>query len=146
MDNKEANRQLVNNAAFGKTNSAYPGQNMGLSLQSVKDLIENAKKIQGVSFISAAGVVTPSIQLPATAKYIVGICFGGNPLQTDTFTMLINEERAIATASVHAFSEQTGKPEAGYYKFLRPVASSTAINLSYTSTAANTIIFNVWYV
>lgn len=146
MENKDLNRQLVNNAAFGKTNSAYPGQNMGLSLDNVKKLVDNARKIQGTVFTSAIGTVTPSIQLPATAKYIVGIVFGGAPIQSDTFTMLINEERAIATASVHAFSEQTGKPQIGYYEFIRPVASSTSINISYTSTAANNIIFSVWYV
>ena len=146
MNNKELNRQLVNAAAYGKTNSAYAGQNMGLSLDQVKKLIDNAKKIQGTIFTTAAGSVSPSVQLPATAKMIVGICFGGSPLQSDTFTMLINEERAIATASVHSFSEQTGKPQNGYYEFIRPVASATAINLSYTSTAANTVIFNVWYI
>ena len=146
MDNKDLNRQLVNAAADGKTNSAYAGQNMGLSLEQVKKLVDNSKKLQGTVFTSAAGTVTPSVQLPATAKMIVGICFGGASANTDTFTMLINEERAISTASVHSFSEQTGKPQAGYYEFIRPVASSTSINLSYTSTAANTIIFNVWYI
>ena len=146
MNNKDLNRQLVNNAAYGKTNSAYAGQNAGLSLEQVKNLVDNAKKVQGTVFTTAVGSVSPSVQLPATAKFIVGICFGGAPIQTDTFTMLINEERAIATASVHSFSEQTGKPQVGYYEFIRPVASSTSINLSYTSTAANTVIFNVWYI
>ena len=63
------------------------------------------------------------------------------------FDLLINEERAIATGSVTAFQQQTGKPQIGYYEFVRPVASATAVNLNYTSgTAANTILFSVWYV
>lgn len=145
--NKDLNRQVVNNAAYGKTNSAYPGQNIGLTLDNVKKFVDNAKKIQGTTFLSAVGTVTPSVQLPATAKMIVGIVFGGNAANTDTFTMLINEERAISVGSVHAFLEQSGKPQIGFYEFVRPVASSTSINLSYTSAAAgNNILFSVWYI
>ncbi len=102
--NKARARQVVNASAFGKTNNAYPGQNMGLSLEQVKRLVDEAKKIQGTTFISAIGSVT-------------------------------------------AFSQQTGKPQLGYYEFVRPVASATAINLNYTSAvAANVILFSVWYV
>ena len=145
--NKARARQSVNAAAFGKTNNAYPGQNMGLSLEQVKKLVDESKKIQGTSFISSVGTVTPSIQLPATAKFIKGIIFSGTIAPADTFDLLINEERAIATGSVTSFSQQTGKPQLGYYEFVRPVASATAVNLNYTSaTAANVILFSVWYV
>ncbi len=145
--NKARARQVVNASAFGKTNNAYPGQNMGLSLEQVKRLVDEAKKIQGTTFISAIGSVTPSIQLPATAKFIKGIIFSGTIAAADTFDLLINEERAISTGSVTAFSQQTGKPQLGYYEFVRPVASATAINLNYTSAvAANVILFSVWYV
>jgi hypothetical protein len=145
--NKARARQAVNASAFGKTNNAYPGQNMGLSLQQVKRLVDEANKVQGTSFISAIGTVTPSIQLPATAKFIKGIIFSGTTAASDTFDLLINEERAIATGSVTSFQQQTGKPQLGYYEFLRPVASATAINLNYTSnTAANVVLFSVWYV
>lgn len=145
--NKARARQSVNAAAFGKTNNAYPGQNMGLSLEQVKKLVDESKKIQGTSFISSVGTVTPSIQLPATAKFIKGIIFSGTIAPADTFDLLINEERAIATGSATSFSQQSGKPQLGYYEFVRPVASATAVNLNYTSaTAANVILFSVWYV
>lgn len=145
--NKARARQSVNAAAFGKTNNAYPGQNMGLSLEQVKKLVDESKKIQGTSFISSVGTVTPSIQLPATAKFIKGIIFSGTIAAADTFDLLINEERAIATGSATSFSQQSGKPQLGYYEFVRPVASATAVNLNYTSaTAANVILFSVWYV
>ena len=140
-------RQVVNASAFGKTNNAYPGQNMGLSLEQVKQLVNEAKKIQGTSFNTAIGTVTPSIQLPATAKFIKGIIFSGTTDPADTFDLLINEERAISTGSVTSFQQQTGKPQIGYYEFMRPVASATAINLNYTSVvAANVVLFSVWYV
>ena len=77
--NKARARQVVNASAFGKTNNAYPGQNMGLSLEQVKQLVNEAKKIQGTSFNTAIGTVTPSIQLPATAKFIKGIIFQALP-------------------------------------------------------------------
>jgi hypothetical protein len=151
MDTNEINkaraRQVVNASAFGKTNNAYPGQNIGLSLEQVKKLVDNAKKIQGIAFNTAIGTITPTIQLPATAKYIVGFLFSGTTAPADTFDLLINEERAINTGSVTSFEQQTGKPQIGYYEFLRPVASATAVNLNYTSlVAANVVLFSIWYV
>lgn len=145
MNNKDLARQVVQNSSFGKTNSAYPGQNMGLSLDQVKNLVDNAKKVQGVSFTSAIGTVTPNIQLPATAKMIKGFCFAGSYLNTDSFDLLINEEKVVSTGSVQAFAANTGKPLNAYFELARPVASSTAITLNYVSTGANTVLFQVVY-
>lgn len=149
MDNtfyKNQARKVTTAAAYGKTNSAYPGQNMGQTLEQVKQFVDNAEKIIGITFTSAAGTVTPNIQLPATAKYIKGFVFS-NPASTDTFDLLINEERAIATGSANAFAVGTGKPNKSYYDFIRPVASATAIQLNYTSIAGGvTIVLQVIYV
>jgi len=139
--NKDLARKTVQQSAYGKTNSAYPGQNMGKSLEQVKHMIENAEKIVGITFTSSAGTITPNIQLPATAKYIKGFVFGGNPATTDGFDLLINEERAISGGSVISFQATTGKPsKKSYFDFVRPVASSTAINLNYTSIAGGQVI------
>lgn len=146
MTNKNLARQVVQSSSFGKTNSAYPGQNMGLSLDQVKSLVDNAKKVQGVSFTTAIGTVTPNIQLPATAKMIKGFTFAGSYLNTDSFDLLVNEEKVVSTGSVQAYGANTGKPLQGYFELARPVASSTAITLNYTSSAANTVLFQVVYV
>lgn len=140
-------RKVTTAAAYGKTNSAYPGQNMGASLEQIKNLVENSDKIVGVSFTSAAGTVTPNIQLPATAKYIKGFVFT-HTVNTDTFDLLINEERAIANGAAYAFTADSGKPsKKAYYDFMRPVASSTAITLNYNSVAGgNLIVLQVIYV
>ena len=103
---KNQARKVTTNAAFGKTNSSAPGQNMGLSLEQVKQFVSDAEKVVGITFTSAAGTITPNIQLPATAKYIKGFVFS-NTVNTDTFDLLINEERAIATGSAAAFSVGT---------------------------------------
>ena len=145
--NKIVAGQVVSSAAYGKTNNAHPGQNMGLSLDQVKRMVDNAEKVVGVTFTSTAGTVTPNIQLPATAKYIKGFVFSGTPAATDTFTLLINEERAIANAATEAYQATTGKPNKSYYDFFRPVASATAVNLNYTSIAGGqTVIFQIIYV
>jgi hypothetical protein len=136
---KDQARKVGAAASYGKTNSAYPGQNMGKSLEQVKQMVENAEKIVGVSFTSTAGTITPNIQLPATAKYIKGFCFA-NSANTDVFDLLINEERAIANGSAFAFTANTGKPNKSYFEFLRPVASSTAVQLNYTSVAGGQLI------
>jgi len=143
---KNQARKVATNAAFGKTNSSAPGQNMGLSLEQVKQFVSDAEKVVGITFTSAAGTITPNIQLPATAKYIKGFVFS-NSVATDTFDLLINEERAIATGSAAAFSVGTGKPNKSYFDFIRPVASATAIQLNYTSIAGGTnIVLQVIYV
>lgn len=144
---KDQARKVGTSAAYGKTNSAYPGQNMGKSLEQVKQLVENSEKIVGVSFTSTAGTITPNIQLPATAKYIKGFVFT-HTVNTDTFDLLINEERAISNGAAFAFTADAGKPSLkAYFDFARPVASSTAITLNYNSIAGgNLIVLQVIYV
>lgn len=135
------------NAAFGKVNSAHPGQNMGLTLEDVKSIVDNAQKIVGTTFVAAAGTTTPNVQLPSTAKYMVGIIFGGTPAATDSFSMMINNERTIDNASVLSYQATTGKPQIGFFPFERPIAGSTSINLSYQSVAGGTpVIFQVVYI
>jgi hypothetical protein len=142
-----AARRAVDAAGFGKVNTAYPGQNAGLSLEDVKRLVDVAPKVVGTTFTTAAGTITPNVQLPSTAKYIVGFVFAGTPAAADTFDMLINEERAIDTGAVQAFQAAAGKPLAGYFDFMRPVAGSTAINLNYTSAVAGASVnFQVVYI
>ena len=144
---KAAARRAVDASGFGKVNTAYPGQNAGMSLEDVKRLVDVAPKVVGTSFTTAAGTVTPNVQIPNTAKYIVGFVFAGTPNAADVFDMLINEERAIDNGAVQAFQAATGKPLAGYFEFLRPVAGSTAVNLSYTSAVAGASInFQIVYI
>lgn len=144
---KAAAQRAVNASGFGKVNTAYPGQNAGMTLDQVKQLIDVAPKTIGTTFTTAAGSVTPNVQLPSTAKYMIGFVFAGNPDAADSFDMLINEERAVDTGAVQAYSAAAGKPLAGYFEFLRPIAGSTAINLVYTSAvAANAVNFQIVYI
>ena len=144
---KKLGQNVIANAAIGKTNTAYPGQNMGLSLNQIKDLVEAAPKVVGTTFTSVAGTIQPNVQIPATAKYILGFTFAGTPAGTDQFDLLINEERAIDNGAVECYEAQAGKPLEGYFPFIRPVAGATAINLNYTSLAGGqTIIFQITYV
>lgn len=139
-------RKVVNASGFGNVNTAYPGQNAGLSLQDVKQLVDVAPKAVGTTFTTAAGTVTPNVQLPSTAKFILGFVFVGTTNAADTFDMLINEERAIDTGGVQAWQAQAGKPLQGYFEFLRPVAGSTAVNLNYTSAVAGNVVnFQIVY-
>lgn len=149
MDNiaKIAGRIAGVNSGFGKTNNAHPMQNMGLTLEQVKGLVDKATKVVGISFTSIAGTTTPNVQIPATAKYIVGFTFAGAGANTDTFDLIINNERAIDNGSTSAYEVSTGKPQTGYFDFFRPVAGATAINLNYTSIAGGAaIVFQIIYV
>ena len=143
---KLSGRAVVTNSAYGKTNNAHPGQNMGLTLADVKKLVDNAQKVVGSTFTSAAGTSNPAVQIPATAKYIVGFVFTGSAA-TDTFSLLINNERAIDNSSTAPYLAGTGKPLEGYFPFMRPVAGATSINLSYVSIAGGAqVTFQIVYV
>jgi hypothetical protein len=144
---KQAGRNLVNKSGFGITNNAHPLQNMGLSLEKVKELVDKAQKVIGISFTSVAGTTQPNIQIPATAKYMVGFCFAGAGATTDTFDLIINNERCIDNGSTQAYQIATGRPDMAYFNFFRPVAGATAINLDYTSIAGGTaVVFQIIYV
>jgi len=151
MDNfrrKQIAGRAVANSAFAKTNNAYPGQNMGLSLEKVKKLVENAEKVTGTSFTTALGTVTPNVQLPSTAKMIKGFAIAGALNAADTFDLLINEERAISQGSAQAFHATANKPGVKhYYDFKRPVASATAVTINYNSAVAgNQLVLHIVYV
>lgn len=143
---KLAGRAVITNSSYGKTNNAHPGQNMGLTLSDVKKIVDNAQKVVGTTFTSSAGTSNPAVQIPATAKYIVGFVFTGGAA-TDTFSLLINEERAIDNSSTQPYLAAVGKPLEGYYPFMRPVAGATSINLSYVSLAgAAQVTFQIVYI
>lgn len=137
---KMGGRRQGVNSAFGRVNTSHPGQNMGLTLEEVKTLVDNSKKVIGINFTSVAGTTTPNIQIPATAKYIVGFCFAGAGAATDTFSLTINNEQAINNGAAQAYQVNTGKPEKAYYDFFRPIAGATAINLNYTSIAGGAVV------
>jgi len=144
---KQAGRTIVQRAAYGQTNNSHPLQNMGMTLEQVKLLVDKAQKVIGINFTSIAGTTSPNIQIPATAKYMIGICFAGAGATTDTFNLLINNERTIDNGSCQAYQVATGKPQIGYFEFFRPVAGATAINLNYTSIAGGTaIVFQIIYI
>lgn len=146
--NKNIAGKVVASSAYNKTNTAYPGQNLGMSLDQVKNLVENAEKVTGTSFTTSLGTSTPNVQLPSTAKLIKGFSFAGTIDPADTFDLLINEERAISQGSVQAFFASTSKPSLkNYYDFMRPVASATAITINFNTTVAgNRVVIHFVYV
>ena len=148
FNRKKIAARSVSNAAFAKTNNAYPGQNMGLSLEKVKKMVDNAEKVVGTTFTTALGTVTPNVQLPSTAKMIKGFAIAGTINAADTFDLLINEERAISQGSVQAFHATTAKPAVkNYFDFKRPVASATAVTINYNSAVAgNIVVLHIVYV
>lgn len=145
---KRAAIDATSRAGFGKVNTAHPGQNMGLTLDQVRDLVENGVKAMGVSFVTAAGSVTPNIQLPATAKYIVGFAFSNQNIPTDdVFTLLINEEQTHQNAGAWNYTIKFGGDNEAYFRFFRPVAGSTSVQMNYTSVAGgNANVLTIFYV
>jgi hypothetical protein len=148
FDRKQLAARSVTNAAFAKTNNAYPGQNMGLTLDRVKKMVDNAEKVTGATFTTTTGTVTPNVQLPSTAKFIKGFAIAGTINAADTFDLLINEERAISQGSAQAFHATNAKPAVkNYFDFKRPVASATALTINYNSAiAGNVIVLHIVYV
>lgn len=151
MDNfkrKNIASKVVASSAYTKTNTAYPGQNLGMTLDQVKNMVENAEKVVGTTFTSVLGTATPNVQLPSTAKLIKGFVIAGTVQPADTFDMLINEERAISQGAAFSFYATAAKPAVkNYFEFVRPVASATAITFNYNSSVAgNVLVISIVYV
>lgn len=143
-------RRAVGNAAYGQVNTAHPGQNMGLTLDQVKELVENSEKAVGSRFTSAVGTVNITPQLPAQAKYIVGIAFTRITNVADQFTLEVNNEKVYTDAGVAGFTKSDllgGATEKPYFEMFRPVAGSTALSIDYNSlVGGDDIVFTVFYV
>lgn len=150
IDYRSAARTLTGKAGYVPTNTAYPGQNMGLSLDQVKELVENATKAVGTSFVSVAGTTSPKIQFPSNAKYILGIAVAGIAAGnvSDTMSMKVNNEDVLQDCSAFAFASKAGAPAIDpYYPLWRPVGGSTSIELDYTSAAGgDNLVFTIFYV
>ncbi len=130
---KRAAAEYSQRAGVGVVNTTHPGQNMGLSLDQVKDIIANSEKVQGVTFTSAAGEVTPAVKFPSTAKFLLGFSFSKIANVADSFNLNINEEKAITGGSAYAYSQKDGNSECAYYEFPRVIGGSTSLLLEYIS-------------
>jgi len=137
-------------SAFGIVNSSHPGQNMGLTLEQVQEMVANAEKAQGTRFTSAVGLVNITPQLPNTAKYIVGISFSRVTNPADQFTLTVNNEKVFTEAGVTGFTKSEitgGETEDPYFNMFRPIAGSTSLSVDYFSLAGgDEIVFTVFYV
>lgn len=144
---KNAAQVQQERSGLGVVNTASPGQNMGLTLDQVKEIIANSEKVIGVTFTSAAGSVSPDVKFPSTAKYLLGFSFSPIANLADTFTMTINEEIAIKEGSAYGFSNRSGTPDASFFQFLRIIGGSTSLNIDYNSAVGGEkIVFTAHYV
>lgn len=144
---KQAAASYQQQAGVSPVNTGHPGQNMGLTLQQVKDIIANSEKVQGKAFVSANGEVTPEINFPATAKYLMGFTFSKIANVADTFDLTINNEAAIKTGSAYAYSQKDGNSEEAYFPFARVIGGSTSVELKYNSSVGGeNIVFTAHYV
>lgn len=139
----------ANAAAFPNpaANSGYPGQNMGLPPEVVKQIANEQPRAKGFAFVGGAGtIVTPAIQLDATVQYMIGFSFAGTLDPADQFTISINNQILYENAAAAPYFVGAGKPLDGYFPSFQFIGGANTFKLFYQSAVGNNLIFTINYV
>ena len=87
----------------------FPAFNSNLSMQDVRQFIQMQPRCTGVPFTAPLGQFTiNNIQLPGDARLFLGLIFTADPrgfgVNTNTFTMTLNNNKIIDNASIDLHS------------------------------------------
>lgn len=149
MSPKSIARANAVKSAIGKVNVDYPGQNMDLSLDQVKNLVNNAPKAVGERFVSSGSTLTVVPKFPPQAKYLIGFSFSQITNTDDQFNLTINNEQSIINGSATAFQKpQQSGSDKPYFEWFRPIGGSAQVELNYNSPAGggDNIVVTFFYV
>jgi nucleosome binding factor SPN SPT16 subunit len=141
-------RELIMQKNAGKTligTPIFPGTQGGLSIEQVREFIQNQKRVTGVSFTTAVGTTAVNIELPGDARLLLGIAFE-NPQSGDTFDLSINNGGVIDNGSVPLHSINVLTAGVNYITYNFPLSSKTSIDLAYLGTGAIEQHIDIFYI
>lgn len=144
--------QSVKSAVAAK-NMQYPGQKMGLSLQEVKNFVDNQVKAKGYSETLSVGLNSIKIDLPGDAGFILGIAFNA-PIDAGTGSPApvnglfdFNVNNTIVHESIDCVFATNGAQGAlylqPYFGVNMPLAGQDTVKLNLTAATAPTTNLNI---
>ena len=133
-------------------NTQFPGSTYGAKLSTVRRLVSKQKKIKGYRFTIPQGNSTQTLQLPGSAKLLLGIkLYNQNPngITTDLqLSVLVNNEKLIDTVHTAQFdcNPANSNQQQEYLAINRPLAGQDTINVEFTNgNLANVTNLHVFY-
>lgn len=134
-------------------NVQFPGSTYGAKLQTVRKLVNKQKKIKGYRFTIPTGNSTQTLQLPGTAKLLLGVkIYTVNPNGSTpdfNFSITVNNEKLIDTVSVEQFDINVtfSNQQQEYLAINRPLAGQDTITADFALNAVftNVIYLHVFY-
>jgi len=109
----------------------FPAFNSNLSMQDVRRFAQEQPRVTGVPFNATLGQFTiNNIQIPGDARLFLGLIFTKGALETDTFTLTLNNNKIIDNASIQLQSIDNAYSVAtGYFQFLQPLTGKDVFKI-----------------
>lgn len=101
----------------------FPAFNSNMSMTDVRKFINMQPRVTGVPFTAPLGQFTiNNIQLPGDARLFLGLIFTPKSINTDTFSMTLNNNKIIDNASIILNAQENSYSiTTGYFEFLQPL-------------------------
>jgi hypothetical protein len=128
-------RALIMQKNAGKTpigTPIFPGTDGGLSIDQVREFIQNQKRITGETFRVGVGNTNVQVELPGDARLLLGIVFDTTDAGA-TFDLRINNGGVIDNGSVATHIVTNPVNGVNFVAYNYPLTSKTSIDLVYTS-------------
>jgi len=124
----------------------YPGQQLGMTVQGMRDFTRAQKRVRGFEFQLAIGANDLDINLSGSANFLLGFSIIPDPnnLRTVTGRFEVNSEIVIQETLVDFFSSEFTDEE--YYFFPRPLSGQDSLTFFAQSTAAQNIFLAFYYI
>lgn len=128
----------------------FPGVDPGMSVEAVRDVIRNQKRVKGFRHNMSAGANNDfSIALSGTARLFLGFALDTFPefdpaFAPDGFTLTINNEIVIENVFPGFFSSSFMDDE--YYSLPRPLSGQDTITATYNAPNDFTVFLAAYYI
>lgn len=126
----------------------FPGYTSGANIDQIRDIIKDQERCTGLSFTAPIGAGTlQAIQLPGDARMFLGFIFTNSVNVGDTFTMTINNNKIIDTASIRLHSiENSQSIKTKYYPYTQPLSGQDKIQFTLNTIAGMTGVIQLHYI
>lgn len=140
------NPQQIGKSRTGAPN--FPGENSGLSIPQLQNLIQQQPRCTGVAFVVGAGTnKVNNINLPGDSKLLLGIIFTPTEDVTDTFDMSINNNKVVDNGSVYLHSSDNSQSiSSQYFEYIQPLSGKDSFDIEITSQAGLTGVLQFHYI
>jgi len=127
----------------------FPGAQSGMTIDQIRDVMVNAKRLKGFNLTIDAGTTITDIKLSGNARLLLGLAILLVPAMVtadtipDTINLTVNNDIVIDTTNPKFLSPEFCDEE--YYYIPRPLSGTDQITLTTVSAAVSQKMRVVFY-